>query len=237
MVEKINVKSHTRKTPSGSTKVESHTRLVDTEVKDAMAKMKAKEESQRISEMSSQKLWNDKSIKAEKLGSGKFSTFYKKGDRYFLETSDVTKELYTPFNRGEEKYEFFPSFDYELDTEYKESSDGFQKKVYEIEKYEPISAKQHPEQWSQLKEIKKAIEESREFRGNRYDAPSTLNNFVDKIENSKLPENLREEIVSVTNDAMNYGNIDLEISPRNVKINPENNNLILNDIFYDRDRI
>ena len=43
MVEKINVKSHTRKTPSGSTKVEAHTRLVDSEVETAKLKMKEKE--------------------------------------------------------------------------------------------------------------------------------------------------------------------------------------------------
>ena len=43
MVEKINVKSHTRKTSSGSTKVEAHTRLVDTETKEAMKKLKKKE--------------------------------------------------------------------------------------------------------------------------------------------------------------------------------------------------
>ena len=43
MVEKINVKSHTRKTTSGSTKVEAHTRLVDSETKEAMKKLKEKE--------------------------------------------------------------------------------------------------------------------------------------------------------------------------------------------------
>ena len=69
MVEKINVKSHTRKTPSGSTKVEAHTRLVDTEVKTAMKKLKAKEDSQKEIFSGSKKIgtdpYNNRPIKVE----------------------------------------------------------------------------------------------------------------------------------------------------------------------------
>lgn len=222
----VEVREHTRNVNGKQILVQRHSRK-DSEGITATQFLNQKK-------MSPEEYWQSKEFGMKVIGKGKFTEFIQKGNRYFLVTSDPLKEIY--MNSDESgQYKHFQNLKYvNVDEDRQINKDWVN--VYETRKYEEIKANEHPKAWKQMKEIKKIIFDSTAVRGMNYDAPTTLNNFVENIENSKLPTEMKEEIVEVTSDAMNYGEVGLEISPRNVRVD-KNGNLILLDIFFDRKKV
>ena len=221
--DKVAVKEHTRNVNGKQVKVKAHERIP--------------------SGLSKSGIWDNSNIKKDILGRGKFSTFYvaeyEGKNHYFLKSRDDLKEPYrTDSLTSEDNYKHFPNLQ---EIGYEEGS-KYGYRVYAVDRLKDLSAKDE-KAWKQYKEAKKVVEKLENDRIDKINkretwyTSDTINKGADYIEQSNLPQSMKDEWLNVNSDVGNYGGtIQMEMTPRNLKVN-KNGDLVLNDIYFDSDQV